>query len=261
MPSPFPGMDPYIEGAAVWPDFHNNLATEIQAQLNRLIQPRYYAALTPFVSYELLGIGQPRRRLPDVGIIEAQPGWRESAAAPMIAEPPVESQVLVETPVRLYRVQVFLTESQELVTAIEILSPANKRRTSEGRDEYFHKRREILASAAHLLEIDLLRGGERPPLERPVPVAPYYVVLSRAERRPTVAVWPIQLEDRLPILPVPLVQPDPDVPLDLGVALASIYERGAYALRLDYSQSPPPPPLSDADTAWVDKLLSGYKTA
>ncbi len=261
MPSPFPGMDPYIEGAAVWPDFHNNLATEIQAQLNRLIQPRYYAALTPFVSYELLGIGQPRRRLPDVGIIEAQPGRRESAAAPMIAAPPVESQVLVETPVRLYRVQVFLTESHELVTAIEILSPANKRRTSEGRDEYLHKRREILASAAHLLEIDLLRGGERPPLERPVPVAPYYVVLSRAERRPTVAVWPIQLEDQLPVLPVPLVQPDPDVPLDLGAALTTIYGRGAYALRLDYSQPPPPPPMSDADTAWVDALLSGYKTA
>ena len=261
MPSPFPGMDPYIEGAAVWPDFHNNLATEIQAQLNRLIQPRYYAALTPFVSYELLGIGQPRRRLPDVGIIEAQPGRRESAAAPMIAAPPVESQVLVETPVRLYRVQVFLTESHELVTAIEILSPANKRRTSEGRDEYLHKRREILASAAHLLGIDLLRGGERPPLERPVPVAPYYVVLSRAERRPTVAVWPIQLEDQLPVLPVPLVQPDPDVPLDLGAALTTIYGRGAYALRLDYSQPPPPPPMSDADTAWVDALLSGYKTA
>lgn len=261
MPSPFPGMDPYIEGAAVWPDFHNNLATEIQAQLNRLIQPRYYAALTPFVSYELLGIGQTRRRLPDVGIVEAQPGGRGTVSAPLIAEPPVESQVLVETPVRLYRVQVFLTETQELVTAIEILSPGNKRRGSEGRDEYLHKRRGILASAAHLLAIDLLRGGERPPLERAVPATPYYVVLSRAEQRPTVAVWPMQLRDRPPVLPVPLVPPDPDVPLDLGAALTAIYERGAYALRLDYGQPPPPPPLSDADTAWVDALLSGYKTA
>lgn len=106
-----------------------------------------------------------------------------------------------------------------------------------------------------------MRGGERPPLERAVPATPYYVVLSRAEQRPTVAVWPMQLRDRPPVLPVPLVPPDPDVPLDLGAALTAIYERGAYALRLDYGQPPPPPPLSDADTAWVDALLSGYKTA
>ena len=44
MPSPFPGVDPYIESPALWSDFHNNLASEIQAQLNRRIQPRYYPA-------------------------------------------------------------------------------------------------------------------------------------------------------------------------------------------------------------------------
>jgi Protein of unknown function (DUF4058) len=106
-----------------------------------------------------------------------------------------------------------------------------------------------------LLEIDLLRGGERPPLERPVPSAAYYVVLSRAERRPRVDVWPIQLWDRLPVLPVPLLEPDPDVALDLGAAVASVYERGAYTQQIDYRQSAPPPPLTNAEAEWLAGLF------
>ena len=85
-----------------------------------------------------------------------------------------------------------------------------------------------------MIEIDLLRGGERPPLAGPVPSAPYYVTLSRAPRRPVVDVWPIQLWEKLPAMPVPLLDPDPDVPLDLGTVVAAVYERGAYARLIDY---------------------------
>lgn len=76
------------------------------------------------------------------------------------------------------------------------------------------------------MEIDLLRGGERPSLTRPVPVAPYYAVVSRAASRPTVDVWPIRLTEPLPVLPVPLMEPDPDTSLDLEAAFASVYDRG-----------------------------------
>jgi Protein of unknown function (DUF4058) len=88
-----------------------------------------------------------------------------------------------------------------------------------------------------------------------VPPAGYYVVLSRAERRPRVDVWPIQLRDRLPVLPVPLLAPDPDVVLDLAVAVASVYDRGAYAQQIDYRQPPPPPPLANAEVEWLAELL------
>ena len=141
------------------------------------------------------------------------------------------------------------------MTVIEILSPVNKRPSHEAYLAYQRKRRDLLRSEVHLLEIDLLRGGERPQLERPVPAAPYYVILSRAQRRPTVEVWPIQLADCLPVLPVPLLEPDPDVPLDLGGAVARVYERGAYASQIDYRQQPPPPVYCKADAGWLDTLL------
>jgi hypothetical protein len=106
------------------------------------------------------------------------------------------------------------------------------------------------------MEIDLLLGGVRPPLERPVPTAPYYVVLSRVDRRPHVAVWPIQLQDDLPLLPVPLLEPDPDVPLDLAAVVADVYERGGYASIIDYTMPPPPPPLTQSQSAFVETLLN-----
>jgi hypothetical protein len=68
-------------------------------------------------------------------------------------------------------------------------------------------------------------------------------------------VWPIQLADRLPVLPVPLLEPDPDVPLDLGAVVASVYERGAYASQINYQQPPPPPALSKPEADWLEALL------
>jgi hypothetical protein len=167
----------------------------------------------------------------------------------------VESLIPLEIPLRLHRVEIRATASQQLVAVVEILSPVNKRPSHDAYLAYQRKRRDILRSEVHLLELDLLRGGERPPLARPVPTAPYYVVLSRANRRPTVEVWPIQLADRLPVLPVPLLEPDPDVPLDLGAVVASVYERGAYASQIDYQQLPPPPALSKAEADWLKALL------
>jgi hypothetical protein len=256
VPSPFPGMDPYIETPELWSDFHNDLAPEIRARLNQQIQPRYVARLTPYVVYEVVEISEVRGVRPDVGIWQPQPPRGEvSAGAATITPAPAESRVPLEVPLQLSRVEIRAVASQLLVTVIEILSPVNKRPSHEAFLEYQRKRRDLLRSSAHLLELDLLRGGERPPLTQPVPPAPYYAVLSRADHRPQVKVWPIQLTDRLPVLPVPLLEPDPDAPLDLGAAVASVYDRGAYASQIDYHQAPPPPPLSEEEAEWVKELL------
>jgi hypothetical protein len=223
-------MDPYIEQRDLWGDFHNNLAAEIRAQLNQQTQPKYFARNTRYTTYDLLEI--------DSSAVINQHGIYHD----------------YEIPFRQHNVEIRAAETKALVTVIEILSPVNKRPGHEAYQEYQRKRRDILCSPAHLLEIDLLRAGARPPLESPVPEAPYYVVLSRATRRPRVEVWPIQLADRLPTLPIPLLEPDPDAALALGVVVDSVYERGAYGVEIDYRQ-PPHPPISEAEASWVDNLL------
>jgi len=256
MPSPFPGMDPYIEDPEIWSDFHNNLATEFQAQLNPLIRPRYIARLIPRVTYEIIEIGKVRGVRPDVGIWQRPlPQDRAGSTAIAIPPAPVESLVSLDLPLRLTSVEIRTTDSLELVTAIEILSPVNKRVGHDAFYEYRRKRRELLRSTAHLLEVDLLRGDERPPLEHVVPEAPYYVVLSREQRRPLVDVWPIQLNEKLPLLPIPLLEPDPDVPFDLHTAVTNVYDRAGYADLINYRRSPPPPPLNVSEATWLDEQL------
>jgi hypothetical protein len=256
MPSPFPGMDPYLETPRRWVDFHNDLAAEIRAGLNRSLDPRYLASLTSSVAYEVVEIARRRSVQPDVSVWRSQqPADGSPTAVATIAPAPVKSSVPLETVIQLYRVEIQTVAEEQLVTVIEILSPSNKRADHEDCAEYHRKRRDLLPSSVHRLEIDLLRGGARPPLAEPAPSAPYYVALSRENRRPIVEVWPIQLADRLPVIPVPLLEPDPDVPLDLGSAVASVYERGAYERAIDYHSPPPPPPLSAEEMAWVEQLL------
>lgn len=256
MPSPFPGMDPYIEQPEVWRDFHNNLAMEIQARLNEKIGPRYYAAIEPRIAYEVIGVATKYGGQPDVGVLRL----REAPTVP-ISPTPVKSRVPLEFPVRLLSTRIRTVGEHIVVTSIEILSSVNKRRGHEAFRDYRRKRRALLRSETHLIEIDLLRGGERPPLAEPVPSAPYYVTLSRVEDRPTVQVWPIRLKDKLPVLPVPLLQPDPDVSLDLNAAVAAIYERAAYAVRIDYRQPLLPPELSSEEQTWIETLLKERQNA
>jgi hypothetical protein len=256
MRSPFPGMDPYLEAPRRWLEFHNHLAAEICAVLNRTLEPRYVASLTSSIAYQAVEITPPRVIQPDLAVLRSTTAQEEaSSGLATLAPMPVESSIPWEVPLALYRVEILTIEEEELVTVIEILSPSNKRRGHEDCREYQRKRRDLCRSSAHLMEIDLLRGGERPPLEEPVPDAPYYVLVSRAEQRPRVRVWPMQLPDPLPTVPVPVQEPDPDVPLDLQAALTSAYERGAFARKIDYQRPPPPPPLPAEVSAWVESVL------
>src|SRR5438105_4192448 len=168
-------MDPYIEQPDLWPDFHHGLAEAIAARLNPLIRPRYFARLVEYVAYETVEPSATRRVQPDLSVWQRRPAGGEGAVAvAVVSPPPVESLVPWELPTRLLRVEIHETAHRQLVGVIEILSPVNKRPGHEAQAEYLRKRRELLRTFVHYLEIDLLRGGERPPLERPVPPAPYY---------------------------------------------------------------------------------------
>lgn len=250
-------MDPYLEAAELWEDVHANLATELRAQLQPQLVPRYVAVLTPYVTYEDIGIGEVSTVKPDVAVLsrperEPPPGAPTSIVAPLTG---VTSLAEPEVPAKAQRIEVRAVGSETLVTVIEILSPANKRAGTESFEAYQRKRRDLLRSPVHLLEIDLLRRGVRWPLDTALPPAPYFIFLSRAAHRPTVEIWPATFDAPLLPVPVPLRAPDPDATIDLGAALARVYELGAYALRVDYRREPPPPVLSAAEAAVLDERL------
>jgi hypothetical protein len=248
-------MDPYLEAPYIWEDVHASLASEIRDQLTPVLRPRYFVALMPRVTYEAVSVlATPRVIKPDVSIYQTSAGASSSATA-VVAAAPLVRTVTVEEPFHEYALEIRSTATGSLVTAIEILSPINKKPGAEAFDTYQRKRREVLRTAAHLLEVDLLRGGRRPAPLDDLPEAPYFIFLSRADQRGQLEIWPLSLRQPLPLVPVPLQEPDPDVALDLGKALHAIYDRAAYDLRLDYTQPPPAPAFSADDAQWIAELL------
>lgn len=260
MPSPFPGMDPYLEGE-MWQEFHDRLANQISQQLMPLLAPKYVALLAKryVIDHPALGIFDvPPDRIiyPDVHVV-APPGAPEptvpAGAGVAIAEPPVELPSLLPEEVPVMSVEIRDVAERRLVTLIEILSPVNKR--GEGVRDYAERRVELLQTRTHLLEIDLLRGGTRIQLASEPPPASYYVYLSRWQRRPWTQIWPIALREPLPTVPVPLLPPDPDVPLALQAAVRACFDLVGYERLLDYSGPPPPPELGQEDAGWVEQTL------
>jgi hypothetical protein len=254
MEPPFPGMDPYLETPSLWPDVHAALALALRSQLQRQISPRYAAVLVPYTAFETIDVTTTRAVVPDIGVVERDQTPQPTAGV-AIAPAPLTGLTTLDLPTRYSRIEIRTLSDETLVTAIEILSPVNKRAGAEGAEAYDRKRRELLRSEAHLLEIDLLRAGRRPSLATPLPPAPYFVFLSRVERRPQIDIWPLTLRDPIPLLPVPLRIPDGDVPIDLGRALHEIYRDARYDLRIDYRQNPPPPELPPEELRWLDQFL------
>lgn len=257
MELPFPGMDPYLEQPGLWPDVHSSLIAAMRDTLQAQIAPSYVARITPYVALEQIDIAVPRRAIvPDVGVYERDlTGVSPSAA--MITAPSLTGTALMEISTRYARIEIRAVNDETLVTAIELLSPVNKRPGADGADAYEKQRQELFQRGVHLLEIDLLRGGRRPQLapSTVLPAAPYVVFLSRVERWPEIAIWTCSLQRPLPTIPVPLRRPDPDVALPLNQLLHQVYRNARYDLQVDYRADPPPPELSAEDAAWLDAHL------
>lgn len=252
MPSPFPGMDPFIEGQK-WPDFHVRLVYELAAALTPSLRPQYTASIEERVYLEHTVDEPPLTRRPDVAILREprrEPAVTRPGGAIAIIEAPVRVPLPLREELRERFIEVRLRDSGQLVTVIEVLSPSNKRRGSDGRREYLEKRETVLKSDVHLLEIDLLRGGQRLPMGTELPSGDYFAILSRADRRPIADVWPIELRSALPVVPVPLAGNDPDVALDLQACFELAYERAGYDYALRY-QAALEPPLGREETDWV----------
>jgi hypothetical protein len=261
MPSPFPGMDPYLEGD-LWQEFHDRLANQISNQLLPLLSPKYVALLSKRYVFDRPALGvldlPPEQRIiyPDAHIVQV----KEPApvyAGPMA--PTLEVHSFMEEEVPVLSVEIRDVARRRLVTVIEILSPVNK--WGDGAREYVLRRHDLLKTNTHLLEIDLLRRGGRLPFAQPLPPAPYYAFLSRFDRRPVTEVWAISLRQSLPNLLVPLLPPDEDVVLELQTAVDACFELVAYERLLDYQQPPPPPPFTAEDIEWINGRIAAATKA
>lgn len=256
MEPPFPGMDPYLEQPSMWPDVHNSLISVIRDQLQTRIVPNYRAVITPYAAFETLEIAPVRMVVPDIGIYERETfdSGGGVAVASAVEVAPLTLPASMEVPTEYARIEIRTVRDHVLVTAIELLSPANKRPGAEGAEAY-EKHQELFRSTAHLIEIDLLRAGRRPQVARPLPAAPYFIFLSRVQRRPQIEIWPLALAAPIKPIPVPLRYPDPAVPLDIGAAIHEAYRRARYDLEIDYREPPPAPALSTEEAAWLDGHL------
>ena len=277
MPSPFPGMDPYLEAPAIWPDFHDAFAGEIRTELNRTLPAPYYARLEmrPEVGIAASEGGQ-RRIVPDIAVV--RPPRDSRARPPTVALEQPRTQIstsyevdVLDEPLRHHFVEIRdPAQGHKLITLIEIASPSNKLRGPD-RDAYHRKQREVAESDASLIEIDLLRCGERLTSEPHVlgflarlePVPDYLVLVNRVWRRSRdgtgLQVFAFTVREVLPCISVPLRQGDPEVPLDLQYLLNRAYDGGPYQRgAVDYAGAPDPP-LREADEAWAAHVLRGLR--
>lgn len=253
MPSPFPGMDPFIESQK-WTDFHTSLITTLREQLLPLVRPKYYVDVEERVYVERDPDDFVRFLRPDVSVSDAvaESPCVYGGAATMVV--PVDCLVPLSDEVSESYLTLRRKATRSVVTVIELLSPTNKRPGANGYDQYQEKRRSVLASCTNLVELDLLRGGRRMPILGQLPPGDYRVLVARHVGRPRgqVYVWP--LEQRLPAIPIPLAQPDPDVMLDLQNVFNLVYDRSGYDYSLDYDETLAPP-LDAAGAEWVRRVL------
>ena len=226
MPSPFPGMNPYLEQGRSWHDFHERYIPKAAESITPQVRPAYLVRIDEHVYIHELA--EAKRRF--VGRADATVTAKKGKDAPLpstgaVLEAPAYALL---SPAVDFERHAFLEfqdrETREVITVIELLSPSNK--TSD-REQYLEKRRQVLGSRVHLVEIDLLRGGGRLPL-RNLPKCDYYTLVSRAEERPRVGVWPIRLRDRLPVIPIPLREHEKPAQLDLQEILHHVYDAAAY---------------------------------
>ncbi len=258
MPSPFPGMDPYLE--ETWGDVHTRMVLYSCDQLQGLLPRDLRARVNERVFVDAPKLDE-RNIYPDVRVVERGRGRTGVATPPAgvaLAEPLILR--LPEEPITETFIEIIdIGSGRRVVTSIEVLSPANKR-PGEGRKLYMRKQRELIDGEVSQVEIDLLRVGEWtvsvgmyqvPDSHRDTP---YRVVVRRGWKPFEAQLYAVTLRERLPNIAVPLRETDADVPLDLQAVLDRSYDYGGYQDDIDYAAEPDPR-LGDDDAAWADALL------
>lgn len=254
--SPFPGMDPYLEAPELWSEVHSRLIVALADDLSEQLSDAYRVAIemrTYFSdSDESLMVG-----IPDVSVV-SQRTQPTTEARPTTAVMPRTVIVPMTEKVQERYLEIRDVRSGVVVTALELLSPKNKR-AGEGRRAYEKKRYQVLASLTNLVEVDLLRGGRPLPVNRPGNGTDrqgcYSVLVSRSELRPRAELYEFGLRQQILPFALPLKPKEDALTVDLQAILTGVYRRAKYHLAIDYHQ-PIKPVIATAEREWVDALLA-----
>jgi hypothetical protein len=259
MKSPFPGMDPYLEKH--WRDVHASLIIYARDQLQEQLPVSLVARVEERIVFE---VGErEHHRYPDVRVIES-PRERSGSGGAAVAVAadeseesfivPIDAEPMTETFIEILDA----ASGRRVVTVIEFLSLTNKTQ-GDGLTSYQRKQAELRQGRVSLVEIDLLRAGERvqvlpvrtiKPKKRPA-----YVGCVRRGWQPGLAeIFPIPLRRALPSIKIPLREQEAEIRLELQPLIDQAYRKGRYADSLDYHE-PADPPLEGADADWADELL------
>jgi hypothetical protein len=242
-------MNPYLEQEDAWHDFHESFMPVARDILNSQVLPRYFVTIDEHVYIHELDSRHFVGRA-DLAMVKGPTLSDQTPATGLLEAPAVVRQPTVDVE-RLSFLEIRDRQNRQLITAVELLSPSNKRLGSD-RDQYLAKQTTLLSSTANLVEIDLLRGGPRMPW-LDMPASDYCVVVSRVEERPRAGIWPIRLRERLPEIPVPLRTGEPSAQLDLQEIVNRIYDAAGYEFYIYTSD--PEPPLSPEDADWAKQFL------
>jgi hypothetical protein len=225
MPSPFPGMDPYLEDEGLWPAFHHQLVTSLYQILLPGLVDRYRARV-------------------------AQRHYTTEQALFTSIVREEHHEELIEIRQRA---------DGRLITLVDVVGPCNKT-TGSGRQAYLAKRNEGKTMGANLVEIDLVLQGQ-PLLDysrEGLPDWDYAVTVTRATQPDRFEIYTATLQKRLPRFRLPLGHDDRDMVVDLHTTYTRGYDQGGFAAKIDYKRDPSTT-LSTEDRQWLDEFLKQQK--
>lgn len=261
MPSPFPGMDPYIEANGLWATFHHAFLTSCHDVLNECLPPNYVAILgerLELLDEKDLGLVS-RVAVPDVAVVHdptVEAGRSAGAPSAATLEPRTVPQDLewFDEPGQLY-VQIVHVPENRVVTDVELLSPSNKRPGSADLATYLARRKALLRHQVNLVELDLLLGGQRLKMLGPLGEGDFFAFVTRWKTAHECSVYGWSVRAPLPTIPLPLRPEDGEVLLPLAESYRRTWQRGRYDQLVRYNV-PPPEPLAPTDREWVWQHVS-----
>jgi Protein of unknown function (DUF4058) len=254
----FPGMDPWLEHPDLWPDVHTSLITAIRDELMPRVLPRYVVRVESRTTV-LTGLDVDLLYRPDLAVRTASLSGRSNGAGVAVTEPPIAKPFHIVVSVDDDEIEeTFLTirelPNRTLVTAIEVLSPTNKK-TKDARTEYLGKRRNLIRSGVNFVEIDLLRSGEPMPVRNCPLRGDYGILVCRPRLGRSAELYGFSYTTPIPDFPIPLMPGDAEPSLKLNEVLHALIDRARYDLSIDYGE-PPEPPLRPEDESWAAAIIA-----